>query len=162
METDTIILFSVLGFLALVTILAHIEDIVATFSPSFREGLDYDRFMKNTRERGLDYVEAMDEWDVRALFVQVREEASLAVEADVENWLAHMEAALMAAIERLKKKGRKDMIPALIGMYKGLPYNHVLYERATAMVSEHMRARVAGAVPISWHHAAALRIVRPS
>lgn len=124
-----------------------------------RDGFDgdYERFMAGTRERGLSYGEAMDEWRVREVFAAFREEATALATIDFDNWRKAIETAQQHAFDTLARERRPELLQMLGGMLKGCTYGDIFYDPIRGRID---RQRPADPARPTQHQRAALRIVK--
>ncbi|ESY51699.1 MULTISPECIES: hypothetical protein [unclassified Mesorhizobium] len=91
----------------------------------------FERFMMDAGRRGLGYVEATRELDIRTIFARLRREASGAVAVDIENWATILDAAVERCLADNPQHDRE-----LRAMMRGLSYGHILYPAEAAMVDD--------------------------
>ncbi|ESZ35109.1 hypothetical protein X732_25760 [Mesorhizobium sp. L2C066B000] len=92
---------------------------------------DFERFMVDAGRRGLGYVEATRELDIRTIFARLRREASDAVAADLLNWKLILDASVEKCLADNPQHDRE-----LKAMMQGLSYGHILYPAEAAMVDD--------------------------
>ncbi|MFI0847316.1 hypothetical protein [Mesorhizobium sp. IMUNJ 23232] len=99
---------------------------------------DYNRFMDDARNRGLNYRESMDELEVRTSLAKLRRVASDAVATNPMHWKAELDGAVEIVGKELQDS-RPDLVPVFAATIRGLDYGSILYPHEAKLVDRQYR-----------------------